>query len=219
MYSFFKKFIVLSIAVFGLMAFPLHAQTDLEKAEQPFIQQGDFLTGFSLSFTNTTGDFSDPQSGNEFSRLFANLDGLFFVSDHFGIGPTLAFRFDFQDLDATMFGDGDSSSWNLIYGLKAGWYTSANELFGTSSLGRAQFFVDGGVSLLSSWDRSGGSTVSDEPRFGYQVGTGFLFPVGEQIAIETRLGFQSRIEELLVGDLEREWLKDVTLSLGLKVKL
>lgn len=217
MYSFFKKFTVLFIAAFGLMALPLHAQTDLEKADQPFIQQGDFLTGFSLSFTNTTGDYSDPQSGNEFSRLFINLDGLFFVSDHFGIGPALGYQFNFQDLDPETSGIGNIRNWDLKLGVKAGWYTSANELFGTSSLGRAQFFVDAGAFLFRTRvEVENVENLSPNSDFGYQIGTGFLFPVGEQIAIETRLGFQSRMAEQFNG---REWLNDVMLNVGFKVKL
>lgn len=217
MKTFYQKLSVLFIAAFGLMALPLHAQQTEAESKQPFIEQGRFLTGFSLAFTNASEDYSNPQFG-EYTRLLIELDGLYFVSDHVGIGPVLGYRFNFWGEPVDQNGENMRQS-NFLMGAQIGWYTLANKLFSTSSLGRAQFFVDAGVSWLRSQGRVGGVETGTDYLFGYQMGMGFLFPVGERIAIETRLGFHSRKEEMLIGQNDLQWMSDLGISVGFKVTL
>lgn len=235
MNTFYQKFTVLFVVVFGLIVLPLQAQQiNQEETKQSFIQKGRFLTGFSIGFTNASRESYNHEFERELSRFLLNLDGLYFVSDHFGIGPILGYEFVYRDLVSTppvsSSGDVDTRSWDFKLGAKTGWYTSANELFNTSSLADAQFFVDGGVSWLRSRYQTE-SSFDAEPDygFGYQIGTGFLFPVGEQIAIETKLGFQSHQEDYrwrIVDPngnteifTETKWLEEVVLSAGFKVTL
>ncbi|HET6527465.1 MAG TPA: hypothetical protein VFG39_01820 [Balneolaceae bacterium] len=233
MKTFHQKFAILVLVLFGLMALPLKAQqVDEEGLEQAFIEQGAILTGFSVGFTNAS-DRSYDESVREISQLLINFDGLYFVSDHFGIGPMAGYEFVYRDLVATppvsVPGDIDTRSWQFKFGAKAGWYTSANELFGWPS-GNALFFVDAGVNWLRSrYQIENSFNPEADYDFGYQIGTGFLFPVGEQIAIETKLGFQSHAEDYRWGITspagtaavltETKWIEDVTLSVGFKVKL
>ncbi|HEX6983397.1 MAG TPA: hypothetical protein VF181_11620 [Balneolaceae bacterium] len=235
MKTFHQKFAVLLIAVFGLIVLPLKAQqVEDEDSEQAFIEQGKFLTGFSISFTNASRESFNQESAREISQLLINLDGLYFLSDHLGIGPLFGYEFVYRDLVPTPpvsgLRDIDTRSWQFKFGAKAGWYTSANELFGWPSSGNALFFVDAGVNWLRSrYQIESSFDTGTDYNFGYQIGTGFLFPVGEQIAIETKLGFQSRREDYLwsITDSngqttffsETKWIEDIALSLGFKVKL
>lgn len=228
MYLFLQKLPLILLFVLILRALPLQAQ---EKSKmnhnKPFIEQGIFLTGFSLSFINASRDDFNQEFAREITDITAQLDGLYFVDDHLGIGPLLGYRFTYRDLvDRPIELDEDQRRSRLEFGAQVGWYMPARKLFGGS--GRSQFFIDGDVSFVRFKNRLENNPEPDaDYRFGYQVGTGFLFPVGKRIAVETKLGFQARQREYTVGTREEggekisitetKWLKEVALSVGLKV--
>src|SRR5699024_8790519 len=99
--------------------------------------EGTFLTGFSAGFTNASRDSYNHEFAREISQLSINIGGLYFITGHFGIGPLLGYEFVYRDLvpapPVSANGDIDTRSRQFKFGAKAGWYTSANELFGWPS--------------------------------------------------------------------------------------
>lgn len=227
MQNFSSKHFYLTVFLAVMVTMPAAAQQNkAEQEESPFIQQGDVLTGFSLGFTNaSTGNYNF-EFPREVSRLSIQIDGLYFVSNHIGVGPLLGYQFTYRDLeDPYTAGDTDVRRWQFEFGAQSGWYMPLKSLFGGS--GDSQFFVDAGISWLRDRFEEEGVDKSDpEYSFGYQLGAGFLFPVGRQIAIETKLGFQARQQEYrfahgthegITHTTETKWREEVALSVGLKV--
>ncbi|MBN2732217.1 MAG: outer membrane beta-barrel protein [Balneolaceae bacterium] len=227
MQSFFKKLPIFFVAIICI-ALPLQAQqTNFEDSEEPFIEEGIFLTGFSISFINASRDDFNQEYEREFTHLSLQLDGLYFVNDRIGVGPLLGYRFTYRDLeDPFRSEDSDTRNTALEYGVKGGWFIPTAKLFGGT--GDSHFFLDGGVSWLrTKFEREPNNDSEPRTQFGFQIGTGFLLPVGKRIALETKLGFQSRRREYRLGrrnpggeitfTTETRWLKEVALSVGLKV--
>ena len=222
------KFSIIMITVTGLAVAPAHAQqAKLQDRGQPLIKQGRFLTGFSLSLINASREDFNQEFEREFTDISVQVDGLYFINNRIGVGPLLGYRFTYRDLeDPFRAEDRDTRRSAFEYGAKGGWYVPAAKLFGGT--GNSYFFVDGGISWLRTQykvEPENNATIRNQ--FGFQLGTGFLLPVGKRIGIETKLGFQSRQQEYTFsrrepdGEIrtrtETKWLKEVALSVGLKV--
>lgn len=230
MHPLLQKLSFAFILVTLLLASPLYAQQNtVQPPDQPFIQQGKFLTGFSFSFINASREEFNQDFEREFTEIAVQIDGLYFVSDQIGVGPLLGYRFQYIDLEDPFRSgppDDDIRFGQFEFGVKGGWFIPATRLF--NNKGDTQFFIDGGASLLRQKLRRENIETQDvDYRLGFQLGTGFLFPVGKRIAIITKLGFQTHEEEFAVPvrhenrettfRTETKWIKEVALSVGLKV--
>ncbi len=226
-----KPFLQKSTTLFfiGLLiiALPLYAQQANDQSEEPFIEKGTILTGFSLGFINASPTDGNDIFINEYNLLTLQLDGLYFLSDRIGVGPLIGYQYYFFERpNRATVGIEEVRRWQFEFGLKSGWYIPAPEFFGGGS--GSQFFVDAGISWLQNrLERVGDFETESDYLFGFQVGTGLLIPMGKQIAIETKLGFQSRRKEFVSGErlpdgevqfsTVNKWLKEISLGVGLKV--
>jgi hypothetical protein len=208
---------------------PLYAQNSAEdkyqKSEQPFIHKGIFLTGFSFGFANASSS-KNYFDAKEVTEISLELDGLYFLNKHFGIGPLLGYQFSYEDFGPRFRGirlrGGEFS-----LGAQVGYYVPVYEIFGGGS--DVDFFVDAGVEGVRSKVVNRNSVYD----LGLQAGTGFLFPVGKRIALQTELSFQIHRQNYQVPHTnsvapgysttsfvtETRWLINVGVSLGLSVAL
>lgn len=230
-HPFLQELSGLIILATTLLVSPLYGQhNSVEDPEESLIQKGKVLTGFSFSFINASRDDFNQEFEREFTDISLQLEGLYFLSDRIGIGPLLGYRFTYRDLEDPFRGgtqsDSDTRAGQFEFGIKGGWYIPATKLLG--SAGDTQFFVDGGLSFLREKSKQEGRPKPDANyRFGYQFGTGFLFPMGKGIIIETKLGFQSRRREFRIRQTNPDgedsirtitkWPKEIALSVGFKV--
>lgn len=223
-----QKFSILFflVAVKGLA--PLNAQqTSSDQSFEPFIKQGTLLTSFSLGFTHASPTDDNDNIVNEFNLLSIKIEGLYFLSDQIGIGPIIGYSYYYFEGPNRLFGGIiERRRWQFEFGVKGGWYIPVQQVL--EGLGRTQFFVDAGISWHQDRIKEVGAFEIDTGYlFGFQVGTGFLFPVGNQIAIETKLGFQARHKKIYSEQrlpngnskifAANKWLEEISLRLGLIV--
>ncbi len=212
-------------------AFPVQGQE--RKNSDPFIEQGTILTGVLFGFTKADtkhiADFYNaPQPSNQFAIVGTQLDALYFVADHIGVGPVLSY----QSLYTKAHSRGGYSEWSLKYGFQTGGYLPFHAIFAGDS--RSQLFLRGGISWLKQDETIGGSY-----KWGYKIGFGTLLPVSKQVAVELALNYLARSEDItnrivFGGPIapvpapdsgypspthNTVWHKNLTLSVGFKVAL
>ncbi|WP_157470643.1 hypothetical protein [Gracilimonas tropica] len=213
------------------------SQTDIDDGLKQ-IKKGDILTSFNLDMS--AAQKSDGYN-HEFARSFElaaiNIDGLYFVSDHIGLGPVLGIQYvhEFYDTDGVIFEDEDQWSWNLEYGIKAGYYVAFQELFKTDVLGESQLFATTGISWVRGKvkyeERNTGrkGSFAPETQFRYQIATGLFIPLGQKIGIEWRLQREAWKRDYLIYEYDDngniigrgetpKWLSEIFFGLGLKIK-
>lgn len=201
------------VLILSMTAIPLHAQqkSNNEKNE-PFIEKGTFLTGFSFGFSSGAPTNDEDAFVNKFKNLGLQVEALYFLTDRIGVGPILGYTYFHREKPSNISkGFSEFRTWHYKLGAKTGWYMPTKKLFGGT--GRSQVFLAAGI----SWLHNNGTDYE----FGYQIGMGFLFPVGKQIAIVTKLSFQARRRELALRREARDgpikWRKRFTLGVGLSV--
>lgn len=179
----FACFLILSIGTL----LPLQAQqTKNVNEKNRFIEQGTVLTGISFDFTRTEikNDLYNPQPNyNQFAVVGVELDALYFVTHHLGVGGLLSYQ--------SLFGEGygNINDWDFKYGLQAGGYIPISAIFNSNS--RSQFFIKSGI----SWVREENS-FSKQYGFGYEIGLGTLLAVGKHTGVEIALNYLARSEDL-----------------------
>lgn len=232
----FRYFILFAFLNFVYIV-PAVAQNEVDTRNSAFfkIESGTVLTGFSLGWTKASRDDFNSDFERGFTRLALQTDALYFFNDRIGVGPVLGYQYiyrDFENFPGDFGPDArDHWEWNFEYGAKAGWYVPIHEFFGNESLGHSLVFVNGGVSWLynttkvEGFERTGGI---NENRFGYQVATGLLLPLGKQIALETELKWEARKRQYSIairnenGTVirtieEAKWPSILSLGIGLTV--
>lgn len=225
------------IILLVLIGYPLQAQDTTTTKSQSFsISKGKILTGFSIDGITASRDNYNHEFERAFSRLRLNVEGLYFINDRIGFGPIIGYEYLYRDYeDPTNFFDPeDQWNYSLLYGAKAGWYFPIEKLFDADKLrenNRLQntlLFINGGINWL--WERyriEERGAIEDKNRFGYQLNGGLLVPVGKQILLEWMLGWEARRQQYRYGIIEdgqitqefeeTEWLKELSVGLGLKV--
>lgn len=207
------KIIFLIVVILTVTSASLHAQQLSQKDKNElFIGQGTILTSFSLGFSSGAPTNDEDAFVNKFQNLGLQIEALYFLTDHIGIGPMIGYKYFYREKPSNASkGFSEFRRWHYRFGAKAGWYIPAKKIFGGS--GQSQFFLASGI----NWLHSSGTDYE----FGYQIGTGFLFPVGKQIAIKTKLGFHAHRGELVlkreVRDGPIKWKKRFTLGIGLTI--
>lgn len=223
MNSSFRYSVPLCFLIFFIISQPLTAQDSNESSKIFTIESGTILTGFSIDGTTASRDDYHPEVMRGFSRLRFNVDGMYFVNDRIGVGPVLGYEYEFDDYEDP--GSlNDRWFWNFLYGAKAGWYIPVEQLFNSGSLDNSYLFVNGGLNW--QWSRQKSERfgkLDPNNRFGYQLGAGLLVPLGQQISLEWKLGWESRrrtyrytnTNDQLIS--ETKWLHELSVGLGLKV--
>lgn len=211
-----------------LMAAAPSLQAQESNSEDRFIKQGTILTGISVGFTasgasETTDIFNAPERSNHFAVTGIQLDALYFITDHIGVGPLLSYQSLYTH---AYYDDGEyHNEWSWEYGIRAGGYVPVQTIFGGRS--RSQIFLTGSISWLTQPDNT-----PESYNWGYQIGLGTLLPVGEQLAVELALNYLARNEDkrriivcLAVIPCnpppmhETTWHRNITLSVGLNIAL
>lgn len=218
--------------VLVLTANPLDAQDQANDTTGVFsIKKGAIVSGFSLGWTNASRDDYNHEFERAFSRVLFNIEGLYFLNDHVGIGPVLGYHYLYRELQDLSDPDDfrDLRDWSVEYGLQAGWYAPVKKLFNTASLGDSYLFLDGGLSWLRETSNIEPFGKTDpNTRFGYQLSTGFLIPIGPKIALEGKLKWEARQRHYIVNIIDRNgdiirtidetyWPSVLSLGIGLKV--
>lgn len=198
----------------------LHAPSSA-KRKLAFVRKGTFLTGFNFSLGNGSREKFNQDLAQEVTGISFEVDGLYFVSEHVGVGPIFAYGFSYRDLYNVIYPprDIDERRYYWVTGIKAGYFIPINKVLD----GGSYLFLEGGALVQYSSFMQESGFDSDDSQFGYKIGTGILIPVGKQLALNTKLGFQSFRREYKFVDKQNEpmnetrWLKEVALSVGLKV--
>lgn len=221
-----KKIFVLSYVIGFIMllaVLPLYGQKKVaEEQKQPFIKKGTVLADFSFSFVNGSRSDYNQDRAREVTGTSFQAEGLYFISERVAAGPFFNVGFTYRDLFNAIHPPDDIDVRHFYWssGVKAAYYIPFQEIFGD---GDSYLFFDGGLFIqYFSFQRETGREVN-KSELGYQIGTGFLIPVGKQIAINTKLGFRSYRREYKFYNKEDElianiqWPKELSLSLGLNV--
>lgn len=207
---------------------------DTTKKEPFSIQKGTILTGFSLGWTTASRDDYNFEFERWFTRLDLQVDALYFFNGRIGAGTILGYQYLFRDLEnnpgTVVPRARDTWEWDFEYGAKAGWYAPVHVLFGTGSLKESMLYVTAGVSWLrrryrvEGYNKSGGINKN---RFGYQVASGLLIPLGRQIALETKVQWEARRTRYVMRATDRNgntrtideihWPSVLSVGVGLKV--
>lgn len=131
------KIISLLLFVIGYATVPLYAQNaakdPLHRTKQSFIHKGEILTGFSFFFSNASGKGYGFNSGipNETTNTTIQLNGLYFISDHVGVGPLLGYQF--YSVDWGQNQGGTAHRGLFEFGAQGSYYTPLSDIFGGSS--------------------------------------------------------------------------------------
>lgn len=112
-----------------------HSDSRMQQSKESFIHKGKILTGFTLGFTNATGSDYNQDFPREITEMNLQLNALYFVSDHIGIGPLVGYQFTYRDLVPYRRGspDIDTRSAGLEVGAQGGYYFPASDIFGGNS--------------------------------------------------------------------------------------
>lgn len=210
-----------------VLTFPLQAQQNIN--DTPFIEQGSVLGGFQFGLTKMDYNqdiYNLPSRSNQFIVAGIQLDALYFVTDHIGIGPLLNYQSLYPN---SYFTDKPHvNEWTLKYGLQAGGYLPFQTVFGGYS--RSQLFLKGGVSWLKQH-----KNAFRPYGWGYQISTGALLAVGKHLGVELALNYLARSEDFVnrtvpsmnfpAGQFPNDtysspnsiWHKHLTLSMGFKM--
>lgn len=201
-------------------AMPLQAQETKNGSSNPFLEKGTVLTGVLFGFTKPDikhDIYNQSQQSNVFAVVGVQLDALYFVTDHIGVGSLLSYQSLYPNYHYSNY-----SEWSLKYGVQAGGYLPFQAIFNGNS--RSQLFLKGGISWLKQ----------DEPtnyRWGYKIGIGTLLPVGKKVAVELALNYLARSKDrtsvaicgvvppCLPPRHDTVWQRNITLTVGFKAAL
>lgn len=214
---------ILIILVIILAAItPAYAQLNsFNQEKETFIEQGKILTGLSFSLITGSEDELNEEYIREGGRISLNLKGIYFLTGHLGVGPTLSYVFSYGDLNSFTPDKKDTEIRNSFWaaGLRVAYFVPLKQILRRYD-NTYLFFKADAVLRHHLAEPVGTQTIISPNEFGYRLAIGLLIPTGGKVAINTTVGLRVHRHKYEVDSqnnikAEVKWPKAISFSLGI----